>query len=277
MLQRTFLHIPGIGPARERRLWAAGLGTWRDYLVHDARLGRSDAERARIRGHVSNSLAAFESGRWEFFEACLPREHAWRAFGDFGDRALYLDIETTGLGEHDGITLIGLYDGRDVRTFVAGRNLADAFDDIDRYPLLVTFNGACFDLPVIRRQFPGALKPHLHIDLRYPLRRLGYRGGLKAIEQALGIRRSEATCGLDGWDAVRLWHEYRLGSPDALALLTAYNAEDVRHLKGLMEFAFQSLAARLAAPDGAAAQPRTLDGPAFRASSSLAPASASRS
>ena len=56
----------------------------------------------------------------------------------------------------------------------------------------------------------------------------------------MGILRSEATRGLDGWDAVRLWQAYLGGSQEALDLLVAYNAEDVRHLKPLMEFVYQN-------------------------------------
>jgi len=33
MLQQTFIHVPGIGLVRERRLWEAGIRTWNDYLA----------------------------------------------------------------------------------------------------------------------------------------------------------------------------------------------------------------------------------------------------
>ena len=36
----------------------------------------------------------------------------------------------------------------------------------------------------------------IHLDLLHPLRRLGFFGGLKAIERATGILRSEETSGL---------------------------------------------------------------------------------
>ncbi len=31
MLQRTFQHIPGVGPWREKDLWARGFRTWDDF------------------------------------------------------------------------------------------------------------------------------------------------------------------------------------------------------------------------------------------------------
>jgi hypothetical protein len=81
----------------------------------------------------------------------------------------------------------------------------------------------------------------IHIDLCPALRRLGYRGGLKSIEEQLGIVRRPETQGLGGWDAVRLWHEWRRGRREALDLLVAYNTEDIVNLEALLEFAYPKL------------------------------------
>ncbi|MDD5678904.1 MAG: ribonuclease H-like domain-containing protein [Kiritimatiellae bacterium] len=240
MLQNTFLHICGIGLVRERRLWNAGIRTWADCLAAEADLPGLVSGAARVREQVEQSLQAYREAAWTFFEKRLPSDHKWRAFGDFRDRTLYLDIETTGLTCDDSITIIGMYNGRETKTFVLDRNLREAIEEIDRYPIMVTYNGACFDIPMIQRQFATACRNHIHIDLRYPLRRLGYSGGLKGVERAMGIQRSEATRGLDGRDAVRLWQTYLSGSQEALDLLVAYNAEDVRNLKPLMEFVYQT-------------------------------------
>ena len=73
-----------------------------------------------------------------------------------------------------------------------------------------------------------------HIDLRYVLASLGYKGGLKKCETALGIDRGDLD-GVDGSLAVLLWEEYRkTGSPKALDTLLAYNIEDVVNLETLM-------------------------------------------
>ena len=75
----------------------------------------------------------------------------------------------------------------------------------------------------------------MHTDLMYPLRRIGYAGGLKAIEQVRGVMRSEDTTKITGFDAVRLWHEYERGSDDAFELLLKYNREDVVNLETIIE------------------------------------------
>lgn len=97
---------------------------------------------------------------------------------------------------------------------------------------IYTYNGACFDLPVIRG--------HLGIDLAdaFPHRDLmrdcwahGLKGGLKAVERQLGIHRD--TEGIDGWMAMKLWEAHRGGDAEALDLLLRYNREDVENLEVL--------------------------------------------
>lgn len=229
MLCRTFLHVPGIGPSTERALWADGIATWGDFLGRPSRVRAS--ERAPARAAVEESVRRYAAGDWAYFERCLSHAAKWRAFGELGDRAVYLDIETD--GSLSNVTMVGLYDGTNLHTCIAGRNLADAVEVLESAPLLVSYNGAGFDLPVLRRVFPRMTLRAIHLDLLYPLRRLGYRGGLKAVEERMGIRRSPGTVGLDGWDAVRLWREAQAGSGSALETLVAYNAEDVRNLEPL--------------------------------------------
>lgn len=153
-----------------------------------------------------------------------------------------MDIETTGLSPyHDDITVIGLYDGNDVHTFVRGINLRDFRKRVQKYKLLVTYNGAGFDLRFIEEGFSGIGLDQIHIDLRFPLYRVGLKGGLKAIERTVGINRAEETQGLTGFDAVRLWKEYEAGKQESLDLLVAYNREDIVNLEALMRIAYSTL------------------------------------
>lgn len=249
MLQRTFIHLPAIGAVTERRLWQQGILSWVECLrcAAQGQLPRRIQDVA-LR-ELEHTVQAWQVSDWAFFEHTLPTRHKWRAYGELAEQALFVDIETTGLGMEDIITVIGTCHGNTVKTFVRGQNLAEAVDEINQYPLLVTFNGAAFDLPLIQRQFPAAARRQLHIDLRYPLKQLGYAGGLKAIEHALAIRRSPETEGLDGWDAVRLWREYQSGNKESLQLLIAYNAEDVRNLKPLVDFAYRQLCRKIQGQD----------------------------
>jgi uncharacterized protein YprB with RNaseH-like and TPR domain len=100
---------------------------------------------------------------------------------------LFLDIETTGLSApYDEVTLIGALGNGKLALFVKGINLDQFPAYVARFPLLVTFNGSQFDVPFLRAHFPTARLDQAHIDLRFVLRPLGYRGGLKAIERNQG-------------------------------------------------------------------------------------------
>lgn len=240
MLTSTFLHLPGVGEATETHIWRRGLHTWSDFLSRPEAAGLPAGLTRRLVAHLAHSVERLAQQDHRFFACCLPRREHWRAFPEFAHRVAYLDIETTSL-EGDDITLIGLYDGRELRIYQKGENLHQFLEDISRFSLLVTFHGSGFDLPFLRRRFPGLEFPQLHVDLCPTLRRLGLRGGLKAIERALGIPRSPETQGLDGWDAVRLWREWERGSGEALQLLRRYHAEDVLHLEALMHWAYPRL------------------------------------
>ena len=153
----------------------------------------------------------------------------------------YLDIETTGLSYHSAyVTVVGLY----LVNECGGSLVQIVGDDICRDTLLghlarvntiYTYNGSRFDLPFLSRSLdidlPGQF---MHRDLMYDCWRRSLYGGLKRVEQQLGIPRQLQ--GISGFDAVRLWHEYvEYGDSDSLALLLRYNAEDVVNLKRLRE------------------------------------------
>jgi uncharacterized protein YprB with RNaseH-like and TPR domain len=87
-----------------------------------------------------------------------------------------------------------------------------------------------------------------HFDLCFAASRLGLRGGLKQIEREMGIERDPALRGLDGWDAVRLWSQWRRGDRRALDLLLAYNAADTENLVPLTELLYKGMLSRFGPP-----------------------------
>ena len=243
MLEQTFIHIPGIGPKTEQTFWCRGIHTWRHFLDH-GEIIISQARDEFIAQELEASLTHKEDA--SFFSERLPSGEMWRIFSAFKENAVYLDIETTGYYQGaDEITVIGIYDGMDVQTFVNGINLDDFEIAIARYDLVITFNGATFDLPFIRSWFPGTSLPAAHIDLRYLLKRLGYAGGLKRIEKELGINRGANIDGIDGFEAVRLWKQYQWGDKKALKTLVEYNSADIVNLKPLMELGYSEMKKRL--------------------------------
>ncbi len=241
MLANTFIHLPDYGPRRERRLWERGICGWDEFLE---RFDSSPYHKSLCM-RIASSRHALARSDAAFFASTLPKGEAWRAFPSFG-RVAYLDIETTGLGAGtDYITVIGLYDGKKVRSYVHGQNLGDFQKDIAGYDLAVTFNGSMFDLPFIRKSFRSIQLPQLHVDLRFVLASLGVRGGLKRIEQQFSLERDDDLKGMTGYDAVLLWQRYLKRKDEAaLGRLVRYNAADISNLKFLMEWAYREKRAR---------------------------------
>ena len=245
MLEKTFVHIPGIGYTTERRMWQRGIEHWEQALAIETPPGSFSVERwDLVRDHSRCSITSLAAKDHAYFASLLaPKDH-WRAFPNFQQRVAYVDIETNGGYYPGSITVIGVYDGGDVKTFIKGENLAQFEEEIAKYSLLVTFNGASFDLPFLRRAFPQVTWDHLHVDLRYVLSNLGYKGGLKSIEMELGVERDYELHGIGGEDAIYLWQEYRRGSREALELLVKYNAADVENLETLLVMAYPRMVAK---------------------------------
>ena len=157
---------------------------------------------------------------------------------EFRDSTVYLDIETTGLKMWGfEITTISLYDGNSIFWYVKDQNLNDFIHDIQKYKVIVTYNGKSFDIPFIESHF-GTNLTQAHIDLRYILASLGYRGGLKGCEKQLGIDRGDLN-NVDGYFAVLLWYDFLQNrNQKALETLLAYNIEDTVNLETLMVLAY---------------------------------------
>jgi uncharacterized protein len=243
MLTSTFIHTQGIGHKTERAIWQSGLTTWDDFLAGHVACPLSQRQRELLVPTVEESVTRFAADDYSYFAKALPSGEQWRAYDVYGSRAAYIDIETLGMGSDDVITVIGLYNGKETKSFVKGFNLEAFADEISKYALILTYSGASFDLPHIRRAFPGLHLDQMHIDLCPTLRKIGLRGGLKHIEDAVGLKRPAEVEGMSGWDAVRLWNEWEWGSRESLDLLLAYNACDVINLKPLAEQAYASLRA----------------------------------
>jgi len=237
MLFHTFTHISGIGPATEQRLWAAGVHTWDDF-VEPWPQGFTGRRAEMVASHLAESRHSFDAGPTAIASKLRNNLH-WRLYPHFRGLTAYLDIETTGLErDSDQITSISLYDGRSISTFVQGENLKDFVQAISRYQVLVTYNGRCFDVPVLEHAF-GVKLHQVHIDLRYLLHDLGITGGLKGCEKKLGIAREDGLDGVDGRFAILLWREYRrTGNRAALETLLAYNIADTVNLETLMVLAY---------------------------------------
>ncbi len=232
MLNHSFIHLPGIDSSAEELLWSRGITNWQELEADTA--GR-DPELSDAIAESADRLNARDS---VYFSERMPAHESWRLYAEFYEEAAFLDIETTGLGGEAYTTVCGVLDQSGFSAFARGDEMDLLPDYLDQFKLVVTFNGRSFDVPFLRREYgQGILRNAAHMDLMHVLRRLGLKGGLKRIEQALGVGRPSSLSTLDGRDAITLWAMSQEGENEALDTLIRYNAEDVLVLPRLAEIA----------------------------------------
>jgi uncharacterized protein YprB with RNaseH-like and TPR domain/predicted nuclease with RNAse H fold len=240
MIKSTFIFIPGIGKKTEENLWKKGILTWDDLKERGHIIGLGKKKRRVIKEYLDRAENAFYKYDASFFAEHLPQKEYWRIYKKFRDKALFLDIETTGLSlYYDKITIIGTSNGHNIKFFVKDTNLEEALNYLKNYEMLVTFNGKLFDIPFIKKEFPEAKIPPIHIDLRYLLRSLGVTGRLKKIEERLDISRPKAMQEINGREAAVLWSRFVKGEDKALETLLLYNFCDTTNLQGIMDLCYQ--------------------------------------
>lgn len=262
MLTRSFIFAKGMTEEVERQLWARGIISW-DILrkqVGEAAevLGNSRAQ--KLVESVNDAQRARDAHDLAWFRANWPERELWRLLDGFCEPAqiALVDIETTGLTPgYDQITVIGLADTTQARVFVAGRPLPgdesiDKFREAMRaYRLLVTFNGANFDVPFIEKQFREASfkfdQPH--IDLIQPARSLGLNGGLKDMEKQIGIVRAADIKEMRGIEAVQLWGAWKnTNDQAAYKRLTTYCKADCTNLSEFANHIYRGKWAKIYTP-----------------------------
>jgi hypothetical protein len=243
MLTASFRHIRGIGAMRERQLWMQGVTRWDAVPEGPVLADRLDS---RLRDGVRESRDRLAAGDLDWFARALPATEHWRLLPHLIDGAACIDVEAA-----EEVTVIGVLDGDGPDAFVRGRNLEEFPSRAARWRCIVTFNGTAYDLPHLRRLFPGWTPPAAHVDLCILLRRLGESGGLKEIEPRLGLERPPHLRKLSGADAVWLWRAQREGDRTALRRLLEYNLHDAFHLRPIAEMVYNRMVrrTRMPAPD----------------------------
>ncbi len=170
------------------------------------------------------------------------------------EEVAFVDVETTGLvgGTGTYVFLIGVGVFEDHSFLLRQYFLADVAEEaamlravsqaLADHPVVVSFNGRRFDLPLLETRFalsrvspPGP--PAAHLDLLYPARRLYRRRfpscRLAFLEEALlGVERRDD---VPGWAIPGLYFDYvRRGMSSPLAPVFQHNALDILSLVTLL-------------------------------------------
>ena len=245
MIQNSFIFLERIQHNLENNIWKQGILDWDSFLNADNIKGISKPRKLYYDRKIKEARKELFNLNSSYFKNILPSTEYYRLYDFFKEETVFLDIETTGLSpEYNSITLIGLFDGIETKTMIQGINLdiSALRKELEKYKLIVTFNGASFDIPFIEKQFPGLLPNIPNLDLRTTANKIGLTGGLKKIEKQLGIRRRKLVEDFSGGDALTLWKMYRAtGNDFYLKLLVEYNEEDIINLKKLAEHCIEKI------------------------------------
>lgn len=171
-----------------------------------------------------------------------------------GANLLHFDTETTGLAGGTGTRafMIGAADWLGERfrirqltitSMAAEAAMLRTFSQwIDRETVLVSYNGKCYDAPLLATRYRLARMPNplvgvRHLDLLHPVRRR-WKGvwencRLATVErQLLGVVREDD---LPGSEAPAAWLTYLRGGPATnLRRVAHHNAQDLRSLAGVL-------------------------------------------
>ena len=236
MLHSTFQHLKGIGKKKEHQLWKSGITSWQNFENQKGIQFSIFNKEKNLDGVLGESKKALQEGNIKFFTDHLKSQEYYRIAFGFPKETIFLDIETTGLSKYyDDITLLGLSLGAEYQVYIKGQSITSIKKIISKAKVIVTFNGALFDLPFIREEFPDLQLPFAHIDLRFLAKRVGLSGGQKKIEKEIGIQREKHLSTLQGETAPLLWHKYCRGDLNSLKTLISYNHADIEGMKQIFD------------------------------------------
>ena len=249
MITQSFIFLERVGHKIEQTIWNNGIYDWDNFLKNQKIKGMSRYRKLYYNRKILNAKKALYNFDSSYFIDLLPQSEMWRLYDFFKEDAVFLDIETTGLSKlHDDITVFGLYDGLNTKLMIKEINLdyKSLKKELDKYKLIVTFNGASFDLPFIEKRYPNLLPKIPNFDVKSLTDKLGLKGGLKNIEKELGVKRKEIIEEFNGGDALTLWRMYRATGDDYyLNLLVEYNEYDIMNLKLVAEKCVKKMKERI--------------------------------
>ena len=234
MIEHTFQILPSVGAKKERSIWESGILDWDDFLSSDSIGCVKPALKEKSDPIIMQAAELLKEENACALSDLVPKSEHWRMYDRFKDDAAYLDIETDGLSRDALVTVVTVHRKDKTYTLTEGFDLdsESLSDALKGAKMLVTFNGSCFDVPVLRNSFPEVDFDIPQYDLRFASRKVGFKGGLKPLEIELGITRAEEIEGVDGAEAIHLWHMWkRHGDEDALNILQEYNRADTINLE----------------------------------------------
>ena len=81
MLKKSFIHIPGLGAASEKKIWEAGITSWDDF--HSRKEISSQLKKSALIDHyLGESAMEMEKNNAAYFENLMPSKESWSSMSE---------------------------------------------------------------------------------------------------------------------------------------------------------------------------------------------------
>lgn len=168
-------------------------------------------------------------------------------------KAVFIDTETTGLsggvGTYPFLVGIGFFEKDKFKInqyFMRDFNEEGALlfclrKDLSRFDFLVSYNGKCFDIPLLStrfifNRFDFEIRDFLHLDLLYPSRRLWKLrlGDLRLVNLERVLLKSEREDDIPSYLVPQIYFEYLRGEIEPVKKIFEHNLYDILALVELL-------------------------------------------
>ncbi len=245
MIYGNFKIFDDLVPNISDKVKQMGISNWDQFLKAEKIHGMSHQDKKKVDEKIIQYKEAIQRGDFSKFASIPPNLH-WIFYPLLKEKGKvgYLDIETTGLQFfNDEITLIGIYDGKEYKNLILGRDLTEenVLRLIEPFDMFVTHYGLKFDIPFLKYKFPNINFDKLHFDVSFVARKLNIGKNLKEIEKKLQIWREKHIAHIEGHLPVTLWEEYQSGRDESLNILIQHNRSDVVNLVKIADVMYEKL------------------------------------
>ena len=240
MIRNSFIFLEKIRKRKEQSIWEQGIKDWQDFIKRDDVKGISKEKKFYYNRKLKEAQQELFNDNVSYFINKLPKIEMWRLYGHYNEEVCFLDIEIDSYGK---IILVGISDYYNSNFFVKGVNLNKNLleRELNKYKLMITFNGSSFDLPKLKKELQINFNLP-HIDLKPLCVNLNLKGGLKEVEKILELKRPLNLYG----NPVDLWKTFHAsGDREYLELLIEYNREDIENLKFIMNYIYNDMSEKL--------------------------------
>jgi len=239
MIKNTFFIFKGISKEKEKELWNKGIRTWEDFLKKDKIQGISKEKKQNYDLQIKKAIIKLEYEEHDYFIKLIPIKLHYRYYPIIKDELIYIDIESYGHTKSNEITIIGIGNGEYTR-IIRGDNTdsSELKRILSKAKGIVTYNGRSYDIPILKKRYRISFENKFIIDLKHLMQELEYKGGLKKIEEELGIKRQLSHKIMNG-DPINLWKAYKATEDNHfIELLAEYVEADVNSLPTIIEYAY---------------------------------------